>query len=115
MFKRHPELFLEDIIESIKLIEKYSKGLDYAKFMRSTDSQDAVVRRLEIIAEACKNLPKEIKADYPEVPWRKINGIRNRIAHEYFGIDEKIVWQTVKEDLPEFKKQILKISKDLSK
>lgn len=109
MFKREPKLFLNDIIESIELIEKRTKGLSYNQFLENTDVQDGVFRRLEIIGEACKNIPEKIKNANPKIPWHKISGIRNKISHEYFGIDEKIIWETIKESLPKLKKQISKI------
>jgi len=113
MFKRDLKLFLDDIIESMELIEKRAKGLSYNQFLKDTDSQDIVFRRLEIIGEACKHIPEKIKNAHPEIPWHKISGIRNRITHEYFGIDEKIIWDTVKEALPELKKHISRLRQEL--
>ena len=109
MFKRGPKLYLDDITESITLIAKYTKGMNFLQFADSTNTQDAVMRRLEIIGVACKNLEKHFAKKYPAIPWRKTSGIRNRLAHEYFSIDEKVVWKTIQEDLPELKKQISKI------
>ncbi len=111
MFERDPKLFLDDINESIKLIAKYTKSVDFLEFENNITIQDLVMRRLLIIGEACKNLEKHFGKKYPKIPWRKINGIRNRLAHEYFGIDEKIVWNIIKEDLPVLKKQISAIRK----
>ena len=73
----------------------------------------AVVRGLEIIGEASKNIPKDIKENYPDIPWKEIAGMRDKIAHEYFGVDLKIVWQTIQEDLPFYEKTINRIKKDL--
>jgi len=110
MFKRDPKLYLDDITESIKLIAKYTKGMDLFRFAESIATQDAVMRRLLVIGEACKNLEKHFSKKYPKIPWRKISGMRNRMAHEYFSINEKIVWKTIQKDLPELKNQISKIS-----
>lgn len=109
MFERDPKLYLDDINESIKLIDRYIKGMDFSDFAEDRTIQDAVMRRLEIIGEACKNLEKHFKEKYPKIPWQLINGMRNRLAHEYFGIQEDLVWKTIKQSLPELKKQIAKI------
>ncbi|KKP94071.1 MAG: hypothetical protein UR99_C0046G0007 [Candidatus Moranbacteria bacterium GW2011_GWD2_36_12] len=109
MSSRGIKLYLEDIRESIKKIEKYTRGMDFTEFSRDMKTVDAVIKNLFVIGEAANNIPKEIKLKYPEVSWREISGMRNKIAHEYFGIDEEILWKTIKEDLPIFKKQISKI------
>ena len=70
---------------------------------------DAVVRNLMIIGEAAKNIPEEIKSKNPKIAWSEAVGMRNKVTHEYFGVDEDILWKTIKEDLPVFKKQILKL------
>ncbi|MDD5396666.1 MAG: DUF86 domain-containing protein [Candidatus Moranbacteria bacterium] len=107
--KRNPKLFLTDIFESIELIEKYTKGLSYNKFLENNEVQDAVMRRIEIIGEATKNVPLKIRKEYPEIPWRQMAGMRDMLAHEYFGIVMKRIWDTTQKDLPKLKKQILKI------
>ena len=88
MKKRTVKLFLEDINEFILLIEKYIEGLDYKKFSKNQMVIDAVLRNLELIGEASKKIPEEIQNKYPQIPWKKMYGLRNLIAHEYFGIDE---------------------------
>lgn len=112
MFKRSPRLYIEDVRDAIGKIEKYTKDLGFDDFAKDTKTIDAVVRNLSIIGEAVKNLPKEIKIKYPQVPWKKISGARDKVIHAYFAIDEDILWKTVKEDLPPFKKQIAKILKE---
>ncbi|EKE21545.1 MAG: hypothetical protein ACD_7C00196G0004 [uncultured bacterium] len=111
--KRNPKLFLADIFESIELIEKYTKGLTYNKFIANNEVQDAVARRIEIIGEATRNVPLKIRKEYPDIPWRQMAGMRNMLAHEYFGIIMRRIWDTIKKDLPELKKQILKIIEKL--
>ena len=106
MSKRGVKLYIEDVRDSIAKIEKYTKGLDYNTFVKDEKTVDAVVRNLSIIGEAVNNFPDELKLKYPQVPWIEIIGTRNKAIHEYFGIDEDILWKTVKEDLPLFKKQI---------
>ena len=109
MSKRGIRLYIEDVRDSIYKIEKYTKDLDFNTFVKDAKTIDAVVRNLSIIGEAVKNFPDELKSKYPQVPWKEIVGTRNKAIHEYFGIDEDILWKTIKEDLPPFKKQISEI------
>ena len=104
--KRRPKLFLADIFGSIELIERYTKGLTYEKFLKNNTIQDAVLRRLEIIGEATKNIPLGIKEKNPNIPWKEMAGMRDILSHEYFGIIMKRIWDTTLKDLPELKKQI---------
>jgi len=111
MKKRPAGIFLEDILQAIKKIEKYTNGLNYERFHSDEKSVDAVIRNLEIIGEASKNIPSELKDKIPQIPWKKMMGLRNIVAHEYFGIDLKIIWEIASENLPEVKpliKQVLK-------
>ena len=98
---RNPELRLQDILESIELINKYISDVSVAKFSGDFKLQDAVLRRLEIIGEAAKNIPDSFRDELKGVPWRKITGMRDMLTHEYFGIDAVSVLQTIKEDLPQ--------------
>ena len=91
---------IEDILEAIDNIEHYVAGLDFDAFDADRKTVDAVERNLEIIGEATANLPDEVLARWPEVPWRYMKGVRNLLAHEYFGVDVGIIWQTIQEDLP---------------
>ena len=109
MSKRDPNLYLEDIKDSIRKIEKYTHGVNFNEFSRDEKLIDAVVRNLSIIGEAVINMPKEIKTQNQDVAWKEIKGMRNKVIHEYFGIDEDILWKTIQEDLPVFKKQIAKL------
>lgn len=113
MSRREIELYLKDIKDSIRKIEKYTRNIDFEKFSRDEEKVDAIVRNLITIGEAATNIPKEIKAKNPNVAWREIKGMRNKVIHEYFGVDEEILWKTVKEDLPVFKKQIVKLLKEI--
>lgn len=110
--KRSPKLFIADILESIELIEKYTKGITYNKFLSDNTTQDAVIRRFEIIGEATKNIPLKIRKEYPEIPWRQMAGMRDMLSHEYFGIVMKRIWDTTLKDLPKLKKQIAKLSEE---
>ena len=111
--KKDPEVFLEHILESIKLIEKYTANKTISDFIKSVQLQDSIIRRIEIIGEAVKNLPDEVKNNYPDVPWKKIAGMRDVLIHEYFGIDLELTWQVVQKDIPDLKREIMKIKHDL--
>ena len=107
--KRDHNLYLSDIGECIKNIEQYTQNLTFEKFKNNKMAIDAVIRNLEIIGEAANNIPAEIKAKYSDVPWHRIIGMRNKVIHEYFGVDVKILWETIKKRIPELKKVINKI------
>jgi len=111
MAKRNDKLYLKDTLDSIEKIEKYVNNLNYEEFSKNLVVIDAVVRNFEIIGEATKNLSKEIKSLYPNIPWKEMAGMRNKVIHEYFGVNLKIVWKTIKERLPELKIKIGEILK----
>ncbi len=106
MSKRDWKLFVEDILESIELIESYVHTMELSDFTKDRKTIDAVVRNFEIIGEASKFIPDNIKTHYPEIDWKGIIGLRNRIAHEYFGISVSIVWDIIKRELPRLKNQM---------
>lgn len=105
--------FIDHILDCIKLIEKYTNNKTENDFFDSTQLQDSVIRRIEIIGEAVKNIPDEIKTKYPLIPWKKIAGMRDMLIHEYFGIDLELTWEVVIRDIPKLKKKILKIKEDV--
>lgn len=109
MIERNYKMFIEDILESIEKIESYIEGLDYEKFTSKGMVVDAVIRNLEIIGEATRNIPDKIREQNPEIPWKKMIGLRNIATHAYFGIDLEIIWEIVTRNLPETKSQISKI------
>jgi uncharacterized protein with HEPN domain len=111
--KKDPIVFLGHILESIDLIESYSEDVDEIEFMRSTPLQDMLVRRIEIIGEAVKNLPEDLKREHPEIPWRDIAGLRDIIVHQYFGLDLELIWDVVKRDIPELKPRLKRIQEEL--
>lgn len=102
-------IFLQDILDSIDLIEKRMKNVAYEKFIKDIDLQDMVIRRVEIIGEAVRNLPKEFRKQHSKIDWKSPADMRSVLIHGYFGVDLKVVWDTVSNDLPPFKKQIQKI------
>lgn len=100
MSKRSPDLLIQDMIESAQKILEYTKELTYDEFKSDSMRVDAVIRNFEIIGEAANRLPDEIKDAIPEIDWHKIRGFRNRVAHDYMGINYFIVWQIKEEYLP---------------
>ncbi len=113
MSKRDVRVLFEDIIKSIERIKEYVGEMNYEEFLEDEKTKDAVVKRLEIIGEAVKNIPNEIKEKYPEIPWKAIAGMRDKLTHEYFGVSYKTVWETIKEDIPSFERQIKKIMEEI--
>lgn len=103
---KDPQVFLKHILESIEWIEKETTVISKDEFIKTVPTQDIVIRRLEIIGEAVKNLPGDFKKKYPDIPWQKISGLRDKLIHGYFGIDLELVWEIIKKDLPLFKTQI---------
>ena len=104
--KRDYALFFEDIIEAIEKIETYTQDLTFERFAVHKLVIDAVLRNLEVIGEAAKNIPKNIREKYPEVEWTEATGFRNVLIHDYFGVDIEAVWDTIKKNIPEFKNHI---------
>lgn len=96
-------LYLEHILEAIGKIDRYTAGLDFQKFDKNELVQDGVVRELEIIGEAAKHISEKFRTYHPAILWTDISGMRNKLIHEYFGVDAEIVWKTVTEDLPKLK------------
>lgn len=106
MSKRAALLYLQDILTSVKNIEEYIQGLNFEEFIKDQKTIDAVVRNFEIIGEAARNIPQDLTSKYPDLPWSKMISMRNKVMHEYFGIDEEILWKTIQEDLPGLKGQL---------
>lgn len=111
--KRNEDLFLKDILESILNIETFSKGLSEEDFMNDLEKQSAIVRQLEIIGEAVKNVSDKTKKDYPDIEWRNIAGARDIFIHGYFQVDFERVWEIINTNLPDLKEKISKIREDL--
>jgi len=95
--------YVMDISDAINKIEDFMHGMTLDQFIADTKTAYAVIRALEIIGEAAKKIPEEIKTQFPKIPWRQMAGMRDKLLHEYFGVDIRVVWRTVKEDLPRLK------------
>lgn len=104
--KRNLQLYLGDIWESILAIEHYTRGVSGDEFAADGKLQDAVSRRLEIIGEAVKHLPEEFRSRFPEVPWKRVAGLRDVLIHEYFNVRVIRIWPVVTKDLPELKQAV---------
>lgn len=103
MSKRDWKVLFEDILESAEKIEQYTDGISFDDFAMNSMIMDAVIRNIEIIGEASKNVPDTVKEKHPGIPWNKLGGIRNRIVHEYFGVDINIIWFIVSNELSQLK------------
>ena len=106
MPKRDPDLLIADMLAAIRKIERYTEGLDQGQFQQDEKTVDAVVRNLEIVGEATRQLPADFVTRFPKVPWRQMAGLRNRVVHDYFGLDLEIIWQIVRYDLPSLRVQL---------
>jgi uncharacterized protein with HEPN domain len=98
--KREYEDYLRDMLENAELALDFVQGMDYDQFFEDEKSQYAVIRALEVIGEAARQVPDDVRNSTQEIPWREITGMRNKLMHEYFGANMKVVWRTVQEDLP---------------
>lgn len=107
--KKDSKILLFDILDSIENIEKYTKNISEDKFFDNIQIQDAVVRRIEIIGEAVKNLPISFRNKHTDIPWKKIAGTRDVLIHDYSGVDVDLVWEIIKNDIPKLKRQIKKL------
>jgi uncharacterized protein with HEPN domain len=104
MKKSNP--YLRHILEECEYLEKSSKGLKYEDFFKDETLKRAFLRSLEVIGQAVKNISNEVKEKYPEIEWRKIAGMRDKLIHEYFGVDYKIVWDVILNEIPDLKNKI---------
>jgi uncharacterized protein with HEPN domain len=112
---KDPFVFVKHIRDSILAIEEFVKGVSKSGFLHAHMTQDAIVRRLEIIGEATKNIPVIFQKKYPDVEWQKMARMRDKLIHHYFRVDLHVVWDVIKKDLPALKKQILSILEDNGK
>ena len=98
--KREYEDYLNDMLENAEKALSFVEGLDYEGFRKDEKAVYAVIRAFEIIGEAARQIPKNVREKNPTIPWREISAMRNKLTHEYFGVNTEVVWRTVQEDLP---------------
>lgn len=108
-------IYLKHIRDAIELIQKYTEKINKSDFDSMVIIQDAVIRRIQVIGEAVKNISIPFKKEYSQIPWREITGMRDKIIHGYFNVDNDIVWEVVVKDLPSLKQNILKIMNAVQK
>lgn len=111
--KRDYNLYLKDILKCIEQIEWFVEDMRFDEFVKDNKTSSAVVRKLEVIGEASKNIPGEIQNKYKDIPWRDMARMRDKIIHFYFGVDYKIVWKVIKERLPQLKPRIKEVIENL--
>lgn len=111
--KRDYKLYIKDIVEAISRIEEFIGDMTYEEFVRDDKTSSAVIRKLEIIGEAAKNVPEHMRERYRDIPWKDMARMRDKIIHFYFGVDYEIVWKVVKERLPEVKPLFEKMLEEL--
>jgi uncharacterized protein with HEPN domain len=109
MSKRETKLLLSDIIESIDKIKRYTLGYTFEEFLNDSKTSDAVVRNFEIIGEAANRIPEEIRDQNNQINWHRIKGFRNRIVHDYMGVDYNIVWSIIHNDIDRLRSDISKV------
>jgi uncharacterized protein with HEPN domain len=107
--------FVQDILDTINDVENFIDGMDFEDFIKDKKTVYSLVRAIEIIGEATKNVPELIRTKYPDVPWKKMAGMRDRLVHQYFGVDLEILWETAKEDVPQLKVPLSKVLEELDK
>jgi len=101
--------YIEHILDCIRKINEFSNGLTFKEFKTNEMVQDAIIRNIEIIGEASKKISKDIKQTYYKVPWKEIAGMRDKLIHDYLGVDVSVVWKTIKEDIPALERSIREI------
>jgi uncharacterized protein with HEPN domain len=110
---REYAFYLEDMLKSCQKIIRFTKGLTFAQFKKDVKTYDAVVRNLEIIGEAAKHVPDDVRILMPDIEWRKAAGLRDMLAHAYFGIDNSILWDVVCNKVPELQQSVKFLLKKL--
>ena len=109
MPERSDRLYLADILDAVSAIEDFVRGMDHEAFAGDRKTRSAVIRELEVIGEAAGRISNELKALHPDIDWRTIKDLRNILSHEYFGIDNEIIWEIVTEKLGHLKKRVIEI------
>lgn len=106
-------ILLAEILQAIELLRRYTDGLSYQDFENDVEKQDSVIRRLEIIGEAVKGVPADVRTAYPAIPWSEIAGARDVLIHEYFRVDLELTWEMIQEDLPPLAREVERMVREL--
>jgi uncharacterized protein with HEPN domain len=115
MRKRDFGDYIQDIQDSIDDIESFTKDMNFRQFSKDKKTINAIVRCIEIVGEAAKKIPKRLRTEYPDIPWKKMAGMRDKMIHEYFGIDLEILWKVTKDEMPALKKSIKNMLDNMNK
>ncbi len=110
--KRDVKLYIMDILSAIESIESFVEGMSYEDFRKDDKTLSAVIRKFEIMGEAAKNVPRDVREKYKHIPWKEMAAFRDKLIHFYFGIKSELVWNTIKLDLPRLKKEVKRVLKD---
>jgi len=112
---RDYSLYLSDILKAFEAIESFVEGQSFEDFKKDDKTSSAVIRKFEIIGEAAKQVPENVKQRYPSIPWKEMTGMRDKLIHFYFGVNYELLWQTIRNRIPEIKPVIRQILQDLTK
>ena len=114
MTKKDYRDYVQDMLVSINEVYEFIGSMSFGEFKKDKKTQNAVIRSLEIVGEAAKNIPATVRDKYPDVPWRKMAGMRDKLIHEYSGVDLQIVWSLIQDELPVVKPLVLKVKRALN-
>jgi uncharacterized protein with HEPN domain len=105
--------YVVDVLTAVEEVQEFTRGMEYEGFTKDKKTVNAVVRSLEVMGEAAKRIPDDVRQRYPDVPWKRMTGMRDKLIHEYSGVDLEIVWGVIKTELPPVKPFIEQILRDL--